>query len=366
MQSYVVVAPIRSTESTGHIARNLLRSLRLAGAGIGAIDTRRPNEENVAGELDDLGAILDAPVRLRGATVVHHAPLRDLARSLTQHPTPMAKRRVAYIDWPLARFEEQDLEILLPFDEVWVTTHFQRELLTASGLPRGRVHVVHPGVDASAPWSAIRETAEVYVSNDTTNAFPLACLDAMARGVPVAAIDPLGTSELVDVHTAVLIGRTASAADVEKAQQLVANARQRARELCDLAVVGRSVLERESSPLRAAPGLLANILSQLGLKLPADWLAGSRSRVVLCSVAREHDDWRTPLQRFLAQHGPNDDVTLCLWIDTELAPLLESLAAEIQTEIDRAQGAGGPGDVLLLSAPLEHVPWDRVALEAAA
>ncbi len=308
MHSYVVVAPIRSTHSSGHIARNLLRGLRLAGAEIGAIDTRRPNEHSVTAELDDLTALLDAPIRLRGATVVHHAPLRELSRSLVQHPTQAAERRVAYIDWPLPRFEESDLEILLSFDEVWVTTHYQRELLTACGLPRKRVHVVHPGVDASVASQAGRETAEVYV----------------------------------------------------------ADAGPRAHEPCDLAAVGRSVLERESSPIRPTPQLLASILSQLGLKSPSTWLAGSRSRVVLCSIASEHDDWRAPLRRFLARHGPDDDVTLCLWIDADLAPLVESLAAEIEAEIGRAQRAEGPGDVLLLSAPLEHVPWDRVALEAAA
>jgi hypothetical protein len=308
MHTYVVVAPIRSTQGSGHIARNLLRGLRLAGAEVGAIDTCRPNEASVATQLDDLAPLLDAPVKLRGATVVHHAPLRDLSRSLVQHPTQAAERRIAYIDWPLPRFEESDLEILLSFDEVWVTTHYQRELLTACGLPRKRVHVVPPGVDAPVPSQARRETAEVYVSN----------------------------------------------------------AGERAHEPCDLDAVGRSVLERESSPLRPTPELLASILSQLGLKSPSNWLAGSRSRVVLCPIASEHDDWRAPLQRFLSLHGPNDDVTLCLWIDTELAPLLESLATEIEAEIGRAQGAAGPGDVLLLSAPLEHVPWDRVALDAAA
>ncbi len=262
MSSYVVV----SAFETSDIGRALVRALEQAGVSVGAIETRRPSSARIA----------DAPVKLRGATVVHQAALHDLPRSLAQHPTPSADRRVAYFDWRKTRFEERDLEILLPFDEVWVMTHLQRELATASGLPRARVHTIPD--------------------------------DALAR----------------------------------------------------------AVLERDTAPLRPTPDALARILAELGLKTPDAWLAGSRSRVELCAIQSEHDDWRSPLRRFLERHGPDDDVTLCLWIDADLAPLVERLAAEAQAEIDARSGPKGAGDVLLLTAPLEHVPWDRVKIATAA
>lgn len=253
------------------------------------------------------------------------------------------------------------------FEAVWAEVLRGLDLAAGDG-PR---IVVTDGILRRRELHELLRSCDLYVSTEGTARFPLACLEAMACGLPVAALDPGGTSELLHERTALLVPREAE----RGLRDVLRQAFEERSSLSTLAGRGleqaiaayqpsnsaRAVLERHSSPLRPPPALLDRILQRLGLRGPDEWIAGSRARLELCGIERDEDDWRTPLRGFLGRYGPQDDVTLCIWLDDRLAGRLQSLTAEIQAEIESAQGPRGPGDVLLLSAPLEHVPWQRVA-----
>ncbi len=230
-------------------------------------------------------------------------------------------------------------------------------------------------VDRAAAYAA----SDLFVAGDPRHVLGLFALEALACGTPVAATAFGGATEFVHDQNALLVGVPEDAA--RRGEPSLPHLREALRRAFDApqvlkrlalrgaeeAAVERSaeraatlLLEREVRPYGARPGLLSSILPAFGLSRPEDLVAGSRSRILLCVFDPATSAWREPLGRFLGRHDATDDVTLCLWADAETKDCLASLAAQVTQEIEAVKTTKAPPDVLLMVAPSDHVPWDRV------
>lgn len=241
-------------------------------------------------------------------------------------------------------------------------------------------------------------SADLYVSTDRANGWGMPCHEAMAAGTPTATIDWSGSTEFMHEGNALLIPpgplepidpRLSAArpdyadqrwpyVDAGSVRSVLRTAfenRDRLRELADaardevlrerdLAAAARAIVQRHDTPYRPRPGLLDKVLRGLEQKGPSDLIEGSRSRIFLHDFAPGESTWRDPLRDFLARHEADDDVTFCLWVDSDHQNVLDDVAQEITDHVESQGGFNDTADIQLVVAPRDHIPWDRVLTPA--
>jgi len=418
MERITWIGPLRARSSAGDVARGFVCGLSALGVDVAALDACGPSDPPLDVR-EDCEELLDGPVRVADSTVVVQAPLSELARKARFFATSGCARRVAYVVVDVTALDPSTRAAQDEMDEVWVPSTLQRELAASLGIPREKLRVVPPGVDAAMSRAPVHATsararvlvdgdmafvtalrslatemdvvlaprqgsaterARVFASCDLAVALPASDpwwrfgLEAIASGIALSHAEDGVAAEFVDASNTFLLGEQAVSDPKSLAVALSTiltdrSALERGARAGRAAIVADFTLEsaatrliqRESKAWRLPEHRLGRVLADLGLPTPREIVGPAKSRLVLCAVTELDGPWCASLARFLAAHDAQDDVTLVLWVDDSLAPRAAEVAAQAEIEIARGgRGANGP-DVTLVVAPVDHAPFELAA-----